>query len=73
MSSTSLRTGILVEGPWSSLVLSRYRDILPYKWRTVKIPVEEPKPGENHNKYVAISGHTSDNSDSSDSITTTSS
>lgn len=34
---------------------NRYRDILPYKWRTVKIPVEEPKPGENHNKYINAS------------------
>ena len=31
--------------------MKRYKDILPYNWRTVKIPVEHPKPGEDHNKY----------------------
>ena len=25
---------------------------MPYNWRTVKIPVENPKPGEDHNKLV---------------------
>ena len=32
----------------------RYKDILPYNWRTVKIPVENPKPGADHNKFVAM-------------------
>lgn len=34
---------------------NRYKDILPYNWRTVKIPVENPKPGEDHNKYINAS------------------
>jgi len=34
---------------------NRYKDILPYNWRTVKIPVEKPKPGEDHNKYINAS------------------
>jgi len=34
---------------------NRYKDILPYNWRTVKIPVEHPKPGEDHNKYINAS------------------
>lgn len=34
---------------------NRYKDILPYNWRSVKIPREEPKPGEDHNKYINAS------------------
>jgi len=34
---------------------NRYKDILPYNWRSVKIPREDPKPGEDHNKYINAS------------------
>ena len=36
------------------MLIKRYKDILPYNWRTVKIPVENPKPGEDHNKFVKM-------------------
>ena len=36
------------------MLIKRYKDILPYNWRTVKIPVENPKPGEDHNKFVTM-------------------
>ena len=34
---------------------NRYRDILPYKWRTVRIPDKEAAPGEEQNKYINAS------------------
>merc|ERR1712013_324905 len=34
---------------------NRYRDILPYNWRTVRIPDEEAAPGEEQNKYINAS------------------
>ena len=33
----------------------RYRDILPYNWRTVRIPDQEAVPGEEQNKYINAS------------------
>ena len=34
---------------------NRYRDIVPYTWRSVRIPIEEAKPGEEQNKYINAS------------------
>ena len=34
---------------------NRYRDVLPYCWRTVRIPDEEARPGEEQNKYINAS------------------
>jgi len=34
---------------------NRYRDILPYNWRTVRIPDQEAVPGEEQNKYINAS------------------
>ena len=34
---------------------NRYRDILPYNWRTVRIPDKEAAPGEEQNKYINAS------------------
>ena len=34
---------------------NRYRDILPYNWRTVRIPNKEAAPGEEQNKYINAS------------------
>ena len=35
--------------------LNRYRDIVPYNSRAVKIPIENAKPGEEHFKYINAS------------------
>ena len=34
---------------------NRYRDILPYNWRTVRIPDKDAAPGEEQNKYINAS------------------
>ena len=34
---------------------NRYKDIVPYNWRSVRIPIEEAKPGEEQNKYINAS------------------
>ena len=34
---------------------NRYRDVLPYCWRTVRIPDEQASPGEEQNKYINAS------------------
>ena len=34
---------------------NRYKDILPFDWRSVRIPDKEAKPGEKQNKYINAS------------------
>ena len=34
---------------------NRYKDIVPYNWRSVRIPIEKAKPGEEQNKYINAS------------------
>ena len=34
---------------------NRYKDIVPYNWRSVRIPDEEATPGEEQNKYINAS------------------
>ena len=33
----------------------RYRDIVPYNWRSVRIPDRSARPGEDQNKYINAS------------------
>ena len=34
---------------------NRYMDVIPYSWRTVRIPDEQASPGEEQNKYINAS------------------
>ena len=34
---------------------NRYRDVIPYSWRTVRIPDEDALPGEEQNRYINAS------------------
>lgn len=44
-----------VESHNSSQSSIRYKDIVPYNWRSVRIPDREARPGEEQNKYINAS------------------
>ena len=35
--------------------MKRYKDIVPYNWRSVRIPDRDARPGEEQNKYINAS------------------